>query len=303
MDWENLKVFLAVAREGTLAGAGRVLGVKHSTVLRRVAVLEDGLGLKLFDRHPSGYMLTAAGREMLEATAPLEEELVALERRLSGRDLRLTGTVRLATLGVLVPWVAEAVRAFRSMHPGIVVEVAISPATVSLARHEADIAIRVSRKPPVSLVGRRIAVLAHAVYAARGHPAASGSGEPPLAELTAQDWIAYSDSRSDVAQAQWLAEHVSAERVALRTNHTGMMVAAARAGLGLAVLPCYLGDAEPALCRLRTLPGLGQEMWILTHGDLKRTPRVRTLMDFLIRELARHRDLIEGRMSVDSGWE
>jgi DNA-binding transcriptional LysR family regulator len=296
LDWENLKFFLAVAREGTLAGAGRILGVKHSTVLRRIALLEEGLGLKLFDRHPNGYMLTAAGKEMLGFAAPVEEELVALERRLSGRDLRLTGTVRLAALGVLVPWICDALAEFRTLHPGIRVEVAISPATVSLARHEADIAIRVSRNPPESLVGRRIAALLHGVYAAASHPAAQVA-DP---DLTAYDWISFTDSRADVPQAQWVAAHIPADRIVLRANHTGMMVAATKGGLGLAVLPCYLGDSEPGLRRLKTIAGLGQEMWILTHSDLKRTPRVRALMDFLTRELLRHRDLIEGRSLAET---
>lgn len=291
MDWENLKFFLAVAREGTLAGAGRSLNVKHSTVLRRIALLEDELGLKLFDRHPTGYMLTSAGREMLETAAQVDDELVTMERRLSGRDLRLSGTVRLAALGVLVPWISNALAEFRSLHPGIRVEVAISPATVSLARHEADIAIRVSRNPPESLVGRRIATLVHGVYAAESHPAANAA-KP---DLSIQDWITYSDGRNDLPQAQWVVANIPPEQIVLRSNHTGMVVSACRAGLGLAVLPCYLGDAEPGLRRLKTIAGLGQEMWILTHGDLKRTPRIRALMDFLAKELSRYRDLIEGK--------
>jgi DNA-binding transcriptional LysR family regulator len=297
MDWENLKFFLAVAREGTLAGAGRALGVKHSTVLRRVAVLEEELGLKLFERHPNGYMLTAAGKEMLAPLVQVDEDLVAMERRLSGRDLRLTGTVRVATLGVLVPWIAEALAEFRTLHPGIRVDVAISPTTVSLARHEADIAIRISRSPPESLVGRRIATLLHGVYAARTHPAANELAP----DIATHDWVGYSEGRGDLPQAQWMAAHAPAERVVLRTSHTGMLVAAVKAGLGLGVLPCYLGDAEPGLRRVETIAGLGQDMWILTHSDLKRTPRIRALMDFLAKDLARRRDLIEGRLQDETG--
>jgi DNA-binding transcriptional LysR family regulator len=297
VDWESLKFFLAVAREGTLAGAGRVLGVKHSTVLRRVAALEETLGLRLFDRHPNGYALTEAGKEMVETVAHLDEELVVLERRLSGRDLRLTGTVRLAAVGVLVPWIADALADFKILHPGIRIDVAISPAVVSLARHEADIAIRVSGQPPDSLVGRRIATLMHGVYAAHSHPAAHAR----LPDLSAYDWVSYSAVRTEMPQTQWVADNIPEEKVVLRTNHTGMVVSAARAGLGLALLPCYLGDAEPGLRRLKTVPGLGQDMWILTHSDLKRTPRIRAVMDFLAKELIRHRDLIEGHVKEDFG--
>lgn len=292
MDWENLKFFLAVAREGTLAGAGRALSVKHSTVLRRIAQLEAELGLRLFERHPTGYMLTAVGREVLEPLVRVDEDLIAIERRLSGQDLRLAGTVKVSALGVLVPWLADSLVEFRCLHPGIVVEVAISPTAVSLARHEADIAIRISRHPPESLVGRRIAALAHGVYAARSHPAA----RELATDVFRHPWVGYSEGRGDLPQAKWMADHVPVDRIVFRTSHTGMLVAAVKAGLGLGLLPCYLGDAEPSLRRLKTVDGLGQEMWILTHADLRRTPRIRALMDHLTKDLLRHRDLIEGRI-------
>lgn len=290
MDWENVKFFLAVAREGSLAGAGRVLGVKHSTVLRRVAALEAGLGLKLFDRHPNGYMLTPVGREMLEAAVKVDEEMVGMERRLSGRDLRLHGTVRLATIGALVPWIADALSEFRRIYPAILVEVAISPNSVSLARHETDIAVRLSRNPPDSLVGRRIATLAYGIYAADGHPAMAGRGD----DLLQHDWVTYGDNRADLPQAQWIAANVPADRIVLRSNHTGMILASVKAGIGLSVLPCYLGDAEPGLARLGMTDLAGHDLWLLTHSDLRHIPRMRVVMDFLARELRRKRGLIEG---------
>lgn len=295
MDWENLKFFLAVVREGTLAGAGRSLGVKHSTVLRRIVALEEDLGLKLFDRFPNGYVVTAAGREMLESAAHVDEEVVVMERRLSGRDLRLNGTIRLATVDVLVPWISDVLAEFRVLHPGIRIEVAISPVTVSLVRHEADIVVRITRPPPESLVGRRIATLVHGVYAARSHPATHALA-PDVMDF---DWVSYTASRADVPQARWVAGNVPADRIVLRANHTGMVVAAVKSGIGLGVLPCHLGDAEPTLHRLKIITGLGHELWILTHSDLKRTPRIRVMMDFLAKELARYRDLIEGRMAKE----
>lgn len=292
MDWESVKFFLAVAREGSLAGGGRVLGVKHSTVLRRIAALEAELGLTLFDRTPNGCLLTAAGREMMATAVAVDEEMVGMERRLSGRDLRLHGTVRLATIGVMVPWIAAALAELRQIHPLIRVEVAISPTSVSLARHEADIALRLSRNPPESLVGRRLATLAYGIYAAADHPAALRRDD----DLAAQDWISYADSRAEVPQAQWVAANVPDDRIVMRANHTGMIVAAVAAGIGLGVLPCYLGDADPGLVRLRPLALAGHDLWILTHGDLRRTPRVRAVMDFLAKALSRKRSLIEGAL-------
>lgn len=291
MDWDDLRLFLAVARAGSLTGAGRALGVRHSTVLRRMAGFETKLGLRLFDRGPGGYALTAAGRELLEEAAEVETRLVALERRLSGRDRRLTGTVRIATLGALAPWLAEALAAFRALHPGIRTEIAISHETVSLARHEADIAIRVSRNPPDSLIGRRIATLVHGVYGAREHPPL-----PPGAALAEAPWVTYAQGRADLPQARWVAANIPDSRIVLRTDHTGMMIQAVRAGIGLGLFACYLCDADPALVRLRTLSGLGLDLWILTHPDLRDTPRVRVLMDHLAAALAARRPALMGRM-------
>lgn len=292
MDWDDLRYFLAVARHGTLAGAGRALGVKHSTVLRRIAGFERDLGLRLFERHPQGYVPTAAGLDLLETARKVEEELSVAERRLSGRDRRLTGTVRIATLPALSPWVCEALSGFRQVHPGIVAEVVISSDVVSLPRHEADMALRVTRKPPDSLVGRRLATPAHGIYATAGHPA-----QAPGADPFAHDWVGLDDSRADSPQSQWMRGRVPPDRVVLRTNATATVVQAVRAGLGLALLPCYLGDSDPALRRLALVRGLGMEMWLLTHRDLRDTPRIKALMAHMAASLARYRPLIEGEVA------
>jgi len=290
MDWENLRYFLAVARMGSLAAAGRQLGVIHTTVMRRVATLEEGLGSKLFERHPNGYALTPTGQDLLETILPFEEELIAVERKLSGQDQQLTGTVRIASLGALSPWICTALSNLRLANPEVKVEVLISPVAVSIARHEADIAVRVTTSPPEYLVGRRVAELAHGVYAASTHPAALTGSE----DFAVHTWLAYTDSRSELPQAKWIAEHIPDQQIVLRTNHTATLVAATQAGIGLSVLPCYLGDQKPGLRRLATLRGFGQNLWLLTHQDLRRNRRIRVLMDCLAEELMKHRSLIEG---------
>lgn len=290
MDWENVRFFLAVARAGTLAGAGRALNVKHSTVLRRIGSLEDSLGIKLFERHPTGYFLNEAGREMLERLSVVETDLAEIERAMSGRDMRLSGTVRIATVPALAPWICEALVAFRALHPNIALEMDASSEVLSLPRYEADIAIRVTRKPTDSLVGRRIATLAHGVYAGASHPAASTTNP----DLTTYDWVSHEQSRADTPQARWIAQHVPAERIVFRTNTTDLLKTSIRLGMGLTVLPCYLGDTDPSLRRLRLIRGLGAELWLLTHRDLKDTPRVKVLVSHLATRLAQHRPLIEG---------
>lgn len=294
MDWEDLRFFLAVAQKGSLAAAGRHLNVIHTTVMRHVASLEERLRTRLFDRHPGGYALTPAGQELLETLLPFEEELIAVERRLSGLDQQLTGNVRIASIGALSPWICKALATLRKANPEVCVEMLISPAAVSIARREADLAVRVTGSPPEYLVGRRIAELAHGVYAAQSYLA----NLPELGSLTDHPWLTYAEGRGDMPQARWVAERIPDERIVLRTNHTQTLVSATQAGIGLSILPRYLGDQATGLVCLETLRGLGQHLWLLTHQDLRRNRRIKVLMDCLAEELIRHQDLIEGKIST-----
>lgn len=289
MDWENLRFFLAVAKTGSLAAAGRELGVIHTTVMRRVAALEEGLGVKLFERHPNGHVLTLAGQELLGTLQPFEEELAVVGRRLAGLDQQLVGTVRIASLTPLSPWICDALVALRKANPEVKAEVLISSGVVNMARHESDVAVRVTAAPPEDLVGRRVAELAHGIYAAQSFPTL-----PDSQDFAAFPWLAFTAARSDLPQARWIAEHVPNESIVLRTNDTATMVSATEAGLGLSVLPRYVGDRHPGLRCLAPLRGFGQHLWLLTHQDLRRNRRIRVLMDCLAEELLKHRALIEG---------
>src|SRR5918997_5171671 len=157
MDWEDLRYALAVADASSLAAAARGLGVNHTTVLRRVNGFEERLGLRLFDRLPTGYALTAGGEELLAAARRMAETVTELERKLSGQDLRLEGTLRVTTTDTLMaPLLPPVLARFRALHPGIVVEVATANAFANLTRRDADVAIRPALEPPETLVGRRI---------------------------------------------------------------------------------------------------------------------------------------------------
>jgi DNA-binding transcriptional LysR family regulator len=291
VDWESLKHFVAVAETGTLAAAGRRLGVRHTTVLRRISTLEEELGARLFDRGPDGYALTEAGREVLDRALALRAGVEEVERAVRGRDRKVAGLVRIATLAPLVPWVARAMASALAHHPDLRLEVAIAPTPVSLSRHEADVAVRVSRPPPGGLVGRRIADVAYAVYAA-ARLVAAGSGPEAAGALP---WVAYDDARADTPAAKWIERNIAAERVVLCTHHTGLLLAAVAAGVGAGLLPCHLGDATPSLRRVSPIIGLEQSIWVLTHRDLRRTARVRAVTDALSDELARDSALFAGR--------
>jgi DNA-binding transcriptional LysR family regulator len=293
LDWNDLRFALAVASAGSLAAAGRKLGVNHTTVLRRIAALEARLGARLFERLRSGYVLTPAGEELVGAARGIAEAVGRVELRLAGTDLSVSGPVRVTTTDTLMTsLLPEILAELKAAHPGIEVEAATSNLFANLTRREADVAIRPADDPPPALFGRRISSVGFAVYGRRG----GGSAAPrPLQELARRPWVVPDDSLAGTAAARWIASELAGIEVAVRADSFVTMAALAEAGLGLAALPCYLGDRSPRLARL-SLPieAMRTGLWLLTHEQLRRTARVRTFMEFVGAALARRRKAIEG---------
>jgi len=290
ISWDDLRLFLAVARTGSLSGAARQLRVHHSTVFRRIGALEAALGVRLFERLPDGYALTPAGEEMLPSAELVEDEIAAIGRKVTGTDLRLSGKIRITTVDILTLGVLPGyLSAFRRAYPGILLDVVVSNTSLDLTRREADIALRASNRPSETLVGRRVARLAFGVYAARGY-----GGACPGTDLAQQDWIGFDDEHAPLAR--WFAAHVKGAQPVYRTNSIAAALGAAKAGLGLAPLPCGLADREPDLVRLQPLPeDFTLDLWLLTHQDLRRTARIRAFLDFISEALAADAPLFEGR--------
>jgi DNA-binding transcriptional LysR family regulator len=294
-DWNDLRSFLAIARTGSLQGAARALGVNHSTVFRRLNALEARLGVRLFNRSARGYALTVAGEHMLASAELVENEIVGLERRLIGGDVRLSGVLRVTTTDTLMHGLlGRHLRAFQEAYPAIELELITGNALFDLSKREADVALRPSRHPGDAMVGRRLAGIAVALYGARGYlaergrPASSGG-------LAGHTLITGDASLGHLPATRWLAERSPAGAPSLRCNSWLSQLAAARAALGLAALPCFLADPEPALIRvLPPQPALAGELWLVTHPDLRRTARVRAFMDAIARSIRRDRALLEG---------
>ena len=288
-NWDDLRLFLAVARAGTLSGAARVLGVNHSTVFRRIGAFEEAIGVRLFDRLPNGYVLTAAGEEMRESALRVEEEIAALGRKVTGQDLRLSGTVRITTIDMLAfGLLPRHLAAFRDSYPGIEIELVVGNVALNLSRREADVALRVGNAPVETLVGRRVGRLAFAVYGSAGYRA-----RRPEPDLTLHDWIGF-DSEHE-ALVQRMARFLPEVKPTLRTNSVAAALSAAKAGLGLAPLPCGLADLEGDLVRIALLPDeFTLDLWLLTHEDLRQTARIRAFLDFLAEALAKEAPLLEG---------
>lgn len=286
-NWDDLRIFLAVARAGSLSGAARRLGVNHSTVFRRIAGVEDTLGVRLFERLPTGYALTPAGEETLRIVESIEAEVATLDRTITGQDLRLSGTVRLTAVDMLAFWLLpDHLRAFRTAYPGIEVEIVVGNEALNLSRRETDIALRIGNTPPETLVGRRVGRLEFAVYGSPEYCAAH-----PSRDLAQHDWIGFDNAHA--ALTRQLEALLPGVRPTVRTNSVACAVRLTKAGLGLAVLPCAIADHKHDLTRVAALPEtFGLDLWLLTHEDLRHTARIRAVLEFLTPALSASLDAV-----------
>lgn len=280
--WDDLQIVLAIAETGSLSGASRALRISHATVFRRLSDMERRLGVTLFERSRTGYTPTLAGDDLTASAKRVQSEVNGAERRIIGQNLTLTGSLRITTTdtlfaGLLSPLLAN----FRQRYPDITLEVVISNQLQSLSRREADIAIRPTRKPPETLVGRRVSDINLAIYGQKAlwqnAPLLLNTPLPldPLS-LQKEAWIGPDVHLGDTALEKWMMD----KSVAYKLDSMLGMQSAVRHGAGIAVLPCYLGDADEALLRLSApIETLTTPLWLLTHPDLRRVARVRTFME------------------------
>lgn len=292
---DDLRLLKAIAERGSLGGAAAQLGVDHSSAFRRLGAMEARIGVRLFDRARHGYTATAAGEAAIAVAERIAEELTALDRRLLGEDLRLSGLVRITTTDTLLHVVAPMLARFRALEPGIVVEVAAGNALFDLGRRDADLAIRPTATVPEHLIARRTSTVAFAPYAAPAYLARQGDDTP----LAAHDWLAPDASLSHVASARWIAANVAPERIVHRADSLLALMQAAKAGLGATVLPCYLGGCEPALRRVGPpLADASVPLWLITHPDLRQVRRIAALSEFLFEQLRAQAPLFSGETSA-----
>ena len=291
MNWDDLRFFVTVARQGSVLGAAGELGVNQSTVSRRVVALEESLSVRLFERLRSGYSLTDAGHDLLKLAEGMAATADQIELQLLGRDTQMGGTVRVTgpdhVLGLLV----HDLREFNRKHPEIVLEVVGSNAILDLSRRQSDVALRFTRRPSESLVGRRVATVGLGVYASRDYLERADLRKPE--SLT---WVGEDD---DNPCPDWLAATCPKARLSMRFNDVNGTYAALKAGVGLGRLPCWSGDLDPDLRRVGPLVGSGDfGVWLLTNENLRSTARVRAFLDHMAEVLRERRDLIEGKQPL-----
>jgi DNA-binding transcriptional LysR family regulator len=291
MEWGDLNVILAIGRAGSLAGAARTLELNHSTVFRRLNDIEQRLGVRLFERLPQGYVLTEAGEAAMRSAERIESEVHELTRDLNGRDLRLQGTVRItAPEGISIRLLAPLLAQFGKTHPYIRIELIVTGHTLQLAQREADLAVRVTAKPPDTSIGKRICEFRFAAYATPEY-IKSVEGVTP----DAYQWLMTEDSRDWFAASVWKKFLPPEIQIKFMSNSTLAVVNMVREGLGVAVLPCFLGDNESGLVRmLEPRDDMSLDLWLLIHPDLRHTARVKVLMQYLYENLTQQKSLIEG---------
>jgi DNA-binding transcriptional LysR family regulator len=286
-EWSDARVFLAIHRAKSLSAAGRQLKVDQTTVGRRLGSLEDALGAHLFDRTPDGYIITPAGERFLAHAERMECEADDVSREIAGEEARLTGAVRITTadafgLAVMTPLLAR----FHAKYPEIDIVLISESRTLSLTKREADIGIRSPRPQEPSLVTRKVLEHAYALYASRAYIAARGK---PSDDFAGHEFIGFED---DIGlESRWLSQRVRRGRIAVRLNRTMGALELTKLGVGIAVLPCYLGDAEPELVRvLDPSETIVQDLWLVMHRDMRHAARIRACADFIVEELAARAD-------------
>ena len=288
LDWDDLRFVLAVAEGGSLNGGAALLKVRHSTVLRRLDALEQRLQVRLFERLRQGYQPTEAGELIVEQARLMRPGIDALQRRILGRDLQLSGQVRLSTSYIVMAYLLPPLLAgFARAHPAIEVEVTQAAAMVDLSRRDADVALRSAFQVPDHLVGREVGVLRYRAYAARGAPDLP-QALTPLDELCrSARWLAFEQGRSARVTDRWMNAEVDDARVVLRVDQFPAMVAMLRTGLGVGLLPSFAGEAEAGLIAVsEEIAALRTPLWLLTHPDLRGAARIRRLMQHLAEGLA-----------------
>lgn len=275
MDWNDLRYFLCVARHASLTGAAQELGVSQSTVARRVAALEESLGTALFVRHATGYYLTDNGNDVLARAEQVEVRIFELEKGSSSLDATVAGVVRLATAETMATQVIiPALPLLAARYPRLRLELITGIGMVDLPRYQADLALRLVRPEHGNLVLQKLGNMASAVF---GH-------QDYLAQYPPEErrFICWDKTYAHLPAAQWMEKHGHSQDPVLTTNSVATQYAAAKMGIGLAVLPCFMVKDDDQLVQTQMPKDVfTEELWLVAHADVRASARVRAISEFL----------------------
>ena len=278
MNWDDLRYVLALGRTGTLAGASASLGVHYTSVARRVKQFEDSLGTQLFDHHPREQVLTTAGEELMRVAERMEVEVLAFDRKLLGKDARLSGQLRIATIDTIAMAHCKDLADFADLHPAVELEIAAELNLHNLSKREADVAIRATKKPPEHLVGRQVAILRFAPFAMPELIEKVGAGTP----MAAWPWVHWVQQGDRPAWSPWLEQVAVGRSRVINVDNGAVFTEMVESGSCAGFLPLATAALSPTLKQIGPWrPELDIPLWILTHPELRHTARIRAFMEFM----------------------
>ncbi|WP_316397176.1 LysR family transcriptional regulator [Bradyrhizobium sp. 33ap4] len=286
LDWEDVRVFLAIARFGSLSAAARSLGINHATVSRRIQTLEASLGEKLIERRPDGYVLTPAGTRAIGPANDMEASAAILSR--GGEDDRPKGLVRVnAPPSLAQAFLVRRLAHLSIEHPGLDIDVATDMRSVSLERRETDIALRLARPEDGDVIAKPLVELGFGFYGTEESCQRITEGSDPI-------FVGFDEANAHLPEAAWLTHHFPNGRMSFRAYSHMTQAVAAREGAGLALLPYFVGKADPALklCVLKHNPP-ARGIWMVTRRQDKKDLPTRMVTDHLQKIFERERDLFE----------
>ena len=299
LDWNDLAIILAICRAQSLSGAARALGKTHSTIFRNINTIEDKTGVRFFDRFDHGYVMTDAGLTAMQHAERVESEIHALELDVLGKDERLSGRLRVTCPEAFAADHAPGIVArFVAENPDIAVDISPGHGAVDLNKREAEIAIRATRSPPEGAYGRKICAFRFAAYATERYM--QDHADTPLDQ---HRLCLIEGTAAWLVPNAFPGREVAENAAVFQCRASRAVQNAAVEGLGLALLPCYVGDADPRLLRVTDpFEWLDLDLWVLTHPDLRGAARVRAMMQFLYDDLGARADLWGGLRKSTSRW-
>ena len=276
LDWSDVPYVLAVCEAGSLSAASRLMGVNHSTVFRRIEGVEARLGVRLFERLSHGYVMTAAGEHFFQEARSLREGMNRIQLEIGGRDLRLEGDLTVTTTDSLLSCLAPVFSAFQEKHPDVDLRLLSDARALDLMQRDADIALRPTHHPPAHWVGRKVLPIVCATYAHERYWRSAKA-------LPVEDhrWVKLSDDldQSPMSRITRLKKPEGAKVTVVNTM-LGVFDMV-RSGLGIAAMPCYLGETCPPLVRVHEPDDrTNWDLWLLAHPDVRRSARVHAFFEF-----------------------
>lgn len=289
MDWNDVQIFLALIRAGSVRGAGKKLGISHATVARRIEAFEKRLGVSLFNRLNTGYELTKAGEDLIGAAENVESELHSIQRKLVGQDKKLAGTIRVTTTEMVASYfLIPEMASFMTMYPHTKIEMLDTYITLDLSRREADIAIRIAKKPPENLIARNLSEISVAEYASKSYLENYDLDNPHSASRIGHVNI-------DSGPMEY---HNNSHYKNLTTrgyfSTFRLRMEAVKNNIGIAMLPCFMADRDESLVRIsKKSLAEGYHIWLLRHPDTRATSRLRVFSEFIVDSISKHKDELE----------